>query len=348
MFWTDFAPPPALLFIIVTIASFAGTWGALVALRRRAILDHPNERSSHASPTPRGAGVAVVPVAMGAWLFIGLQSGQGPREIAALAAAVLGLGLLSWRDDLGGLPVGWRLLGQGAAIGFVLAVAPVERVFQGLLPPALDLLATGILWLWFVNLFNFMDGIDGLTGVETIAIGMGVVLVSALPGGGTAPDQALGLHGLAIAAAALGFLWWNWHPARIFLGDVGSIPLGFMLGWLLFKLAAGGQWEAAIILPLYYLADATLTLARRALRRQPVWKAHREHFYQRAVQRGLSHGTVVAAIVFANAVLVGLAVLATLAAPRWPALSLLVSAVVVALLLFWLSPGPGRAGSGRP
>src|SRR3546814_9909535 len=142
-------------------------------------------------------------------------------------------------------------------------------------------------------------------------------MLLALPMPGAGPPAALFL-GASIAAAAAGFLWWNWHPAKVFLGDVGSVPLGFMLGWLLLGLAAAGHWAPALILPLYYLADATITLACRALRRERVWRAHREHFYQRAVQRGRSHATVSRAVFGVNACLAALA-LASLTAP-WMAL----------------------------
>ena len=122
-----------------------------------------------------------------------------------------------------------------------------------------------------------------------------------------AAQMTLGLLGLVIAAASLGFLWWNWHPAKVFLGDVGSVPLGFLLGWLLLEVLASPLWPVAIILPLYYLADATLTLIRRALRRERIWQAHREHFYQQATGRGLSHARVSLIIAGLNIVLIGLA-----------------------------------------
>jgi UDP-N-acetylmuramyl pentapeptide phosphotransferase/UDP-N-acetylglucosamine-1-phosphate transferase len=106
----------------------------------------------------------------------------------------------------------------------------------------------------------------------------------------------------------LGFLYWNWDKAEVFLGDVGSIPLGYLLGWLLLATAAAGQWEAALILPLYYVADASLTLIRRLLRGKRIWRAHREHYYQRAVQRGLSHAAVVKRILACNVLLIVLAI----------------------------------------
>src|SRR6202034_2619980 len=117
---------------------------------------------------------------------------------------------------------------------------------------------------------------------------------------GTALDPAIAASAAAIAAAALGFLVWNWAPARIFMGDVGSIPLGYALGYLLLEIARRGWWKAALILPLYFLADATLTLLRRLARGERVWQAHREHFYQRAVQRGLGHAAVVTRVIHAD------------------------------------------------
>ena len=124
----------------------------------------------------------------------------------------------------------------------------------------------------------------------------------------------------------------NWAPARLFLGDVGSIPLGFLTGWLLLGMAGEGRWAPALILPLYYLVDATITLLRRAARFERIWHAHREHFYQRAVQSGLGHGAVVLRILGANLVLIALAVLGL----DWPWVAAVLAFVVVGLLLWEL------------
>src|SRR6185312_3303856 len=174
-----------------------------------------------------------------------------------------------------------------------------DLVFQGLLPPLADHLLAGLAWLWFINLFNFMDGIDGISGVEAAAIGLGTALAAWLAG----TYQEIGC-GLALAGAAAGFLVWNWHPARIFLGDVGSIPLGLVSGWLLLRLAIDGAWAPALILPSYYLADATLTLAKRLARGEKIWQAHRSHFYQRAVQAGLRHDQVARRVAETNVMLI--------------------------------------------
>ncbi len=238
--------------------------------------------------------------------------------------------MVSWFDDLRSLPVVPRLAVQALAVGLgIAAMDGAGPVFQGLLPPLLDRLAAGLLWLWFVNLFNFMDGIDGIAGVEASSLGIGLVLVGAVLAW---PSVQVALPAL-LAAATLGFLVWNWAPAKLFLGDVGSVPLGYLLGWLLLIAAANGAWAAALILALYYLADATITLAKRGARGAKVWRAHREHFYQRAVQGGASHGRVAAQVLACNAVLIALAVLATADGWAWPALAAGAASVVVLLAI---------------
>ena len=291
--------------VVVLAAAWAGTGAVLRVLEQRAILDHPNERSSHSVPTPRGGGLAVVAVILAAWMAIAAFAGTlGAISPALLAAAALAA--VSWVDDLRGLGPAPRLIAQAAAVAVGLVALPESGpVFQGIFPPALDALFAGLVWLWFVNLFNFMDGIDGISGAEAASVGAGLCLV-ALVGGW--PGE-FGLYALTAAAAALGFLCWNWPPARIFLGDVGSVPLGYLIGWLLLGAAAAGYWAVALLLPLYYLADATVTLGRRLVRGERVWRAHREHYYQRAVQRGLGHAAVVKVVLATNLVLGACAVL---------------------------------------
>jgi UDP-N-acetylmuramyl pentapeptide phosphotransferase/UDP-N-acetylglucosamine-1-phosphate transferase len=305
------------------LAAVAATGAVLALLRRRAILDRPNDRSSHRVPTPRGGGLGVLPVLAVTWVLIGLDSGA----VLVLALAV-GLSAVSWADDLWTLPVAVRLIAQACAVAAgLLALPPDHLVFQGLLPAIPDRIIAGIVWLWFVNLFNFMDGIDGISGVEAAAIGAGLALVLRLSG----DNSPFALYALGLAAAALGFLVWNWNPAGIFLGDVGSIGLGYLLGWLLLAAASAGHWAPALLLPLYYLGDATLTLARRALRGEPVWQAHRQHFYQQAARRWDSHAAVIA-----------LAVLVILR-PDAAWLALILAAVLVALLLWYFGDRPRRA-----
>ena len=324
--------PLAVAFLIVLAASGLATGLVLQGLRRAAILDRPNERSSHAIPTPRGGGLAIMATTLPAWAVIALAGYSDMRPLAAAAGAGV-LAAVSWLDDRKGLTPGARLLVQALCVAGGLAALPgAGMVFQGWLPPSLDALAAGFLWLWFINLFNFMDGIDGIAGTESAAIAVGVALLAVphLAAGGL----GVGLLAIAVAASSLGFLWWNWQPARLFMGDVGSVPLGYLLGWLLLMLAGAGLWAPALILPLYFLADATWTLLRRLLRGAKIWQAHREHFYQRAVQAGRSHAAVVRRVLVADIVLVAAALWAAHGAV-WPALVL--AAATVAVLLVDLS-----------
>ncbi len=266
------------LFALCFTAVALGTWPLLVYLRRKNILDHPNERSSHKVATPRGGGVIMVPVLAMAWVFFDPLPSYHMLIVAGMA---LMLAVISWMDDLRGLSALLRLLAQFAVVATTLWLAPFEgMVFQGLVPPLVDYALTAFLWVWFINLFNFMDGIDGLSGVEMLIIGVGIL---ALPNMPDLTPQAASLCGVAV-----GFLVWNWSPAKIFLGDVGSAALGYMLGWLLLWLASSGLWAAALILPGYYLADATITLVKRAARGERIWHAHKEHFYQKPVQADLN------------------------------------------------------------
>ena len=309
--------------------------GALVRLlRAREILDHPNERSSHDRAVPRGGGIAVMAVVVAAWCLLGwLGGGAGgdSRGLIAIALLAAALAAYSFLDDLRGLPAVQRLAAQGLAVALGCLALPDGPVFQGLLPPVADRLAAGICWLWFINLFNFMDGIDGITVVETASIGVGIALIAFVSG--TAPDLAP--PAAVLTGAALGFGFWNWRPAKIFLGDVGSVGLGLLLGWLLLSLAAAGHWVPALLLPLYYLCDATWTLLRRMLRGEAFWRAHRSHFYQYAARRRGDHGHVALSILACNGVLVAAAQWAAVDGGRWPALVL--GGAAVALLLYYFT-----------
>ncbi len=320
----------ALACAAVALLAWAATWAVLRILLHYRVYDRPNPRSSHAQPRPRGGGLALIPVVLFAWMAAASRLDGAPPGFWLALSAAAGLAVVSWIDDLRGVPAGLRLVVQALAVGLGLAaMGDAGAVFQGALPPLLDRAAAALLWLWFVNLFNFMDGIDGLSGVEASSLGIGLVLVGALAGW---PDATLALPAL-LAAATLGYLVWNWAPAKLFLGDVGSVPLGYLLGWLLLNAAMNGEWAAALILPLYYLADATITLFRRAARHAKVWRAHREHFYQRAVRGGSSHAKVATQVLACNGVLILFAVAASLGYV-WPGIAggVLAAALLLAIL----------------
>ena len=316
---------PAAVAVATGLLTCLTTRVLIPILTRREILDRPNERSSHRVPTPRGGGITVIGFLLLAWIVLA-RAESAPSGVLGIALGAVLLAAVSWVDDLRGLSPLVRLLPQAAAVAIGIFVLPGPQ-------DPFHLAAIGLVWIWWINLFNFMDGIDGLAGSETAAIGAGLLLFTSV---GAGADPALQALAAAVTGAAIGFLVWNWSPARIFLGDVGSVPLGYLLGFMLLELAVRGYWKIALILPLYFLADATITLARRLSRGERVWQAHREHFYQQAVRRGLGHAAVARRVIAANLVLVGCG---WAAENGWGPASLGLSAATVAILLAALARG---------
>lgn len=316
--------------IAIILLSFV-TALALTALVRkcllqRNLLDHPNERSSHSQPVPRGGGWALLIVLIPGMLAAGfLQRDLLPH--AGLLAGIVLLAFISWLDDKKGVSARMRLSLHllAACLGTLCFPANV-MLFGGLLPFQLDRAIMIVGWAWFINLYNFMDGIDGITGAETISIATGTCLLMTAIG---ANDPFLSVLTLLLTGSCLGFLAFNWHPAKIFLGDVGSVPLGYLTGFCLVSLAVGGHLASALILPLYYLADSGITITKRALRGEKIWQAHRQHFYQQAAMGAGRHDRVVYGIAATNIVLIGLSLLAL----SQPLPALFLALLTVALLL---------------
>ena len=298
-------------------------------LRDRAMLDHPNARSSHTVPVPRGGGWAVVGTLVPALVLTAWQN-HTLAHYTPLIVGLCGLAGISWLDDRRGVPPLLRLgMHIGAAALGAMTFPPDAMVFGGVLPFWLDRATIILGWAWFMNLYNFMDGIDGITGVETVALASGLCFVMGLAG---ISDPMTPLLTMALIGAALGFLAFNWHPATIFLGDVGSVPLGFLTGFGLLGFALHGQLIPALILPLYYLADSGITITKRAVRGEKIWQAHRQHFYQRSALGCGRHDRVVYAIMIGNTALIAAAMVAVV----YPWVGLGCGVASVAILLLWM------------
>jgi UDP-N-acetylmuramyl pentapeptide phosphotransferase/UDP-N-acetylglucosamine-1-phosphate transferase len=297
---------------VVLLAAIAISAGLILALRPmlvRYALARPNARSSHKQPTPQGGGIAVVAAALASlWLGMALSGLAGGTQLAALTLAAMILALIGAVDDIRGLGAAPRLIMQAVAVGIVIAALPADVRIVPLLPRALEWALLLLGGVWFVNLVNFMDGIDWMTVAETVPITGSIVLLGLI---GVAPPLAV-IVALALLGATIGFAPFNRPVARLFLGDVGSLPIGLMLGWTLMILASRGHFAAALLLPLYYLADATITLARRLARREAVWQAHRTHFYQRATDGGFSVKEIVVRVFVLNLALATLALVSAI------------------------------------
>jgi UDP-N-acetylmuramyl pentapeptide phosphotransferase/UDP-N-acetylglucosamine-1-phosphate transferase len=301
---------------------------AALPLLRRAFLVTPGSRSSHLRATPQGGGLIVAPLSLAiAWAAL-IASGWRPdRFDAILLSALLALVALGCWDDLNGLSSRFRFLVQAGAAALVFANLPAGPLpMLPWLPTivAALVLLTGI--VWFVNLTNFMDGIDLISVAEFVPAFAVIYLL--LPG-----DSATGVVCLAFAGALLGFAMLNRPPARLFLGDSGSLPLG-LLGATGALLVAAQHGLIVAALPfLYYCGDATLTLARRALAGEKVWEAHKQHFYQRALQRGLSVRQIIARVAACNIALCSISLLIVNRDAALHLAALAFGLVVVGLLL---------------
>lgn len=295
----------AIVFAAAAIVCAALLWLLLPLLSRYA-LARPNARSSHRTPAPQGGGIAVIgaiTLVLAGTAFFAPALPADPFGIAIIFACVIGLAVLGATDDLKPLEALPRLLFQAMAVGVVIAMLPAElRVFT-VLPWWIERALMCVSVLWFVNVTNFMDGIDWMTVAEVVPVTAALAWFGAI---GALPSEAT-LVALALCGAMVGFAPFNRPVAKVFLGDVGSLPIGLLLSWLLLLLAANGHVAAALLLPLYYVADATITLLLRLARGERVTQAHRSHFYQRALDGGMSVTRIVGSVFLLNLLLIGLA-----------------------------------------
>jgi UDP-N-acetylmuramyl pentapeptide phosphotransferase/UDP-N-acetylglucosamine-1-phosphate transferase len=258
--------------LAISLLACVALLSVLIRRTSRLPVDLPNDRSLHATPTPRIGGLGIL-FGIITWFAL-----FGPQGMLAITLPTLGLAVISLMDDYFGLPAGVRL-----PIHMIAAVAFIW--FMGISDWVVVLIAFFLI-VWMTNLYNFMDGTDGLAGGMAL-FGFGAYGFAAWHAG--MPDMAW--MNWAIAAAALGFLVFNFPPAQVFMGDAGSIPLGFLAG----ALGVSG-WEQKIW-PVWFpvlvfspfLVDATVTLVRRGLRGERIWQAHKSHYYQRLVRLGMTH-----------------------------------------------------------
>jgi UDP-N-acetylmuramyl pentapeptide phosphotransferase/UDP-N-acetylglucosamine-1-phosphate transferase len=334
----------ALLIIALAAGLSAGLIWLLHPLLVRYALARPNARSSHVVPTPQGGGIGVIAATLIAALVgVALLHGIDAGMLALFASAIL-LAVIGAVDDIVTMRALPRLIVQFIAVGAVVSLLPAELRLTPV-PMILERAALTVLGVWAVNLTNFMDGIDWMTVAEVVPITAGLALFAFL---GALPTSAF-VVALALFGALLGFAPFNRPVARLFLCDVGSLPIGLLLFWLLVTLAGRGFVIEALLLPLYYLADATITLIHRARRGENIFEAHRSHFYQHATKAGWPVISVVARVFVANVVLVALALLSAATKTLTVALLILLAgAITVAWLLTWMQRSKPNLKAGTP
>jgi Fuc2NAc and GlcNAc transferase len=276
---------PAAILALATLAAVLAGWTRRWLLAR-GMLDHPNARSMHEQPTPRGGGLAIAVVVVLVTLLV--QPWLGQPAGAALLLLQAGAALLGWCDDRQGLSARFRLGIQLTLTLVASLLCWLPLVWHEALPvagAAFALVLTIPALIWLINLYNFMDGADGLAGLQAVTAGLAGALLLGLAGA-----SGLAWVSAALAAGSLGFLVLNWPPARLFMGDVGSYLLGAGFGGLALVARVGGHLPLAVwfILLAPFVVDATLTLVFRAARGERLTEAHRQHLYQRVLKSGVS------------------------------------------------------------
>lgn len=278
--------------------SAGGVWAAIRISRRAGMMDIPNERSSHATPTPRTGGVpmtAAAVLAFACWSFLATGNLLFFNVVSYSVLFALGMSALGFLDDLSGLSPLLRFFVQmtGAVLFLFVGVGPMAggSLAEGLAPAAIYIPACALWIVWMLNLYNFMDGIDGLAGGEAVVASSFFFLLFSRHG-----EPAWAAANLFVAAASMGFLVHNWPPARIFMGDAGSTFLGAFYGMQSVVAALTTPVPfLVLVLPFSnFILDTTATLVRRVRGREKWYEAHRSHYYQRLTNLGLSHGKVTA------------------------------------------------------
>ena len=289
-------------YIVLGISAFLfallGTRITILAVRGR---QPALTQSRHIAPTPRGGGIVVVFTLIICLAQVDFNYGVMFSMLMLAAVSLLG--------DMVKLSQTTRLFSQAIAVGVPLSAMNLP-LLDSIMPLWLARVLVGALWIWFINLFKFMDGIDGLTSAVMIGLGFGLCLLVAIAG--QFPEDALFTYGLILSCTAAGFIWWNWHPAKIYLGEVGTTPIGFLSFYLLLLAVDSGYAVSAAILPAYYLCDGTITILRRLYKRKKIWGVHNDYYYQRALRSGRRHDSVVSYVFGINLLLIMLAILSLL------------------------------------
>jgi len=303
--------------IISVLALSFGTWAMTGLIRRYAlrkgVMDIPNHRSSHSVPTPRGGGLSFVILFNLFVLIYSVVARVSADMVVGFAGAGIVIALVGWLDDREGLSARLRALVHIIAAAWaVFWIGGLPEINIGFCTLRLGfvgsvLAVVGIVWL--INLYNFMDGIDGISGSEAVTVAVFGGLLSLL-----ADNHPIAHFSFALAVSVGGFLIWNWPPAKIFMGDVGSGFLGFTFAYIALVSEKTGGLPLIIWLMLLsvFIVDATSTVIRRALSREKLYEAHRSHVYQLAVQAGYSHKQVTARVIFMNVCLAVIALVATI------------------------------------
>ncbi|WP_342267414.1 UDP-phosphate alpha-N-acetylglucosaminyltransferase [Candidatus Tisiphia endosymbiont of Empis tessellata] len=316
------------LFLLSFIATSFLTWLLISSLPSFGVVDIPDPRRVHSRITPRGGGLAIVIVVIIALIAYEYFSTKTLINSIKIVPLLLIISSISFLDDLISIPIFVRLIFHiiCSTIAIFLFLFPVV-LFHHELPLYIDFMLSIIGLIVFLNIYNFLDGIDGISGAESIHLSITILILCYLKSDIIININFIIVLNIIILACSIGFLIFNWHPAKIFLGDVGSISLGFLLGLCLLLISASSVhlFVASSIASLYYLADGGLTILIRLVNKEKIWQPHLKHFFQKAVRNGKSHKEVVSRIIICNILLMVLSIISL----YFPLLSIIFAILVV-------------------
>ncbi|MCC8372256.1 MAG: glycosyltransferase family 4 protein [Rickettsia endosymbiont of Pseudomimeciton antennatum] len=316
------------LFLFSFIATSFFTWLLIFNLPSFGMVDIPNPRRVHNKITPRGGGLAIVIVVIIGLITYEYFVTEMLINSIKIVPLLLIISTISFLDDLVSIPVFIRLIIHiiCSTISIILFLSPA-LLFHHELPLYVDFVLSIIYLITFLNIYNFLDGIDGISGAESIHLSITILILCYLKYDTIININFIIVLNIIILGCSIGFLIFNWHPAKIFIGDVGSISLGFLLGLCLILISASSihLFIASSIASLYYMTDGGLTILIRLLNKEKIWQPHLKHFFQKAVRNGKSHKEVVCRIIICNILLMVLSITSL----YFPLISIIFAVLVV-------------------
>lgn len=329
---TEYLLPLIILFISSLISAVILIRLIIAPLSNLGMVDIPSKRRAHTNITPRGGGLALsLVLIVGGIFFEYIMTRSFEYSIRIILPFFL-ISLISFLDDIKTIPILIRFLVHLlCASSVIYALLYPVSLFHQELPLLLDFMLAALSFTAFLNIYNFLDGIDGITAAESIHLSATILILCFLKSEVIIHLPFIVSISTLICACSIGFLMFNWPPAKIFLGDVGSIGLGFLIGLCLLLIAASSErlFAASVIASLYYLADGGLTILIRLINKEKIWQPHLKHFFQKAVKRGMTHKQVVKKIILCNFILMILSV----SSLYTPVISVFLSLIVVMITL---------------
>ena len=339
LFFNIFFPFLLVFFVLIALKPL------IKFLKTNKIVDIPNDRSNHEVVIPKGAGIVLIPILSISIIFYSYCGFINKVPWVSLSLLMLIVCFFSFYDDMKNLSSAKKLIFQIIIVFlginffdkqlsiFLLKNFQIGEIYfnQNIIRIILFIFLS-ILWMWVMNLFNFMDGIDGITAVQVVFFSIGIIILSLME----VIDRQFTYIGILLFSVFLGFLYWNVSPSKIFIGDSGSISIGFFVGSIIVSSFINEKGFISIcLLIVYYLSDSSITLIRRAFEKKNIFLAHSEHFYQKKVRSGFSHNYVLKYTIFVNILLLLFSILYT----KLGILTVLLALLTVLIFLFWLSKG---------